>query len=320
MEKINLNTAQQQDLTGIKGIGKKLSEAIIRYREANGPFQRLEDVLEVEGITPTLLDNIQASITIVDESSLLQIIGDTRFIGTANSLRTRLEVFNPGERKKRKIEIEVEANAFGGIIGEHGHKFTVRQRINPGQRTDLTFDWPLQRLPAPGSYSGEILIDQQAVPTTFHVVEKVAIVAQPTVLYLKGEAGSTIEKDIVLTNDGNIPFQVSDPGAIIIESDFLECRAIRAVVHKRDIYTGVDSFLLTAAEEMEKLYNEAGALRVRLKEEKFTLEPTQVRKVGLSIKLPSSLRSGVTYQGSIRFCNSLIRLVVMPAAKEVEIH
>lgn len=47
---ININTATAQTLTQLPGVGKKLSQRIIKDREENGHFQSLEDVRRVKGI------------------------------------------------------------------------------------------------------------------------------------------------------------------------------------------------------------------------------------------------------------------------------
>ncbi|MGA2655143.1 MAG: ComEA family DNA-binding protein [Gammaproteobacteria bacterium] len=47
---ININTASVEELQQIKGIGEKRAEAIVAYREQNGRFDTVEDLLEVKGI------------------------------------------------------------------------------------------------------------------------------------------------------------------------------------------------------------------------------------------------------------------------------
>ena len=47
---ININTATLQQLDMLPGIGTVRAQAIIDYREANGPFQTVEDLLNVDGI------------------------------------------------------------------------------------------------------------------------------------------------------------------------------------------------------------------------------------------------------------------------------
>ena len=50
MDKININQADAKTLTTLKGIGKDRAVKIIEYRETNGPFQKIEDLMKVKGI------------------------------------------------------------------------------------------------------------------------------------------------------------------------------------------------------------------------------------------------------------------------------
>jgi len=48
--KVNINTASAKELMTLNGIGAKVAERIVTYREANGPFKKAEDLRKVEGI------------------------------------------------------------------------------------------------------------------------------------------------------------------------------------------------------------------------------------------------------------------------------
>ncbi|OOD30227.1 ComEA family DNA-binding protein, partial [Corynebacterium jeikeium] len=50
--KVNLNTADATQLETISGIGPATAEAIIDWRESNGPFTSVEQLLDVRGIGP----------------------------------------------------------------------------------------------------------------------------------------------------------------------------------------------------------------------------------------------------------------------------
>jgi competence protein ComEA len=50
MEKININQADAKALTTLKGVGKDRAVKIIEYREKNGPFEKVEDIMKVKGI------------------------------------------------------------------------------------------------------------------------------------------------------------------------------------------------------------------------------------------------------------------------------
>ena len=47
---VNLNAASAEDLGTLPGVGPKTAEAILAYRHEHGPFQRVEDLLEIRGI------------------------------------------------------------------------------------------------------------------------------------------------------------------------------------------------------------------------------------------------------------------------------
>ena len=47
---ININTADVATLAELTGVGRSKAEAIVAYREANGPFQAPADLAQVKGI------------------------------------------------------------------------------------------------------------------------------------------------------------------------------------------------------------------------------------------------------------------------------
>ncbi len=47
---VNINTADSQQLQTLPGIGPKKAEAIIAYRDENGSFQAIEDIMAISGI------------------------------------------------------------------------------------------------------------------------------------------------------------------------------------------------------------------------------------------------------------------------------
>lgn len=64
VEKININTADVDELQQLSGIGEKRAADIVKYREENGSFQAIEDLTKVTGIGEKTLENLKDSITI----------------------------------------------------------------------------------------------------------------------------------------------------------------------------------------------------------------------------------------------------------------
>lgn len=61
---VNINTASQIELTKLNGIGMAKALAIIDYRNANGNFQKIEDILNVKGIGESIYAKIKDYITV----------------------------------------------------------------------------------------------------------------------------------------------------------------------------------------------------------------------------------------------------------------
>lgn len=63
-ELIDINTAGAEELETLNGIGPSLAQRIIDHREANGPFQSVDDLLKVSGIGRATLDKFRNHIAI----------------------------------------------------------------------------------------------------------------------------------------------------------------------------------------------------------------------------------------------------------------
>lgn len=61
---VNINTADSAGLSTLPGVGPKTAEAIISWREANGPFMAPEQLMEVKGIGVAKFEALRASVSI----------------------------------------------------------------------------------------------------------------------------------------------------------------------------------------------------------------------------------------------------------------
>lgn len=59
---VNINTATLSQLTTLTGIGSTRAEAIISYREANGKFEKCEDLMNVTGIKQGIYEKLKDEI------------------------------------------------------------------------------------------------------------------------------------------------------------------------------------------------------------------------------------------------------------------
>lgn len=61
---IDLNTGSAEALTSLPSIGPVKAQAIVAYREQNGPFTSVEEITNVSGIGPATYENIRNLVTV----------------------------------------------------------------------------------------------------------------------------------------------------------------------------------------------------------------------------------------------------------------
>lgn len=62
--KVNINTAGKDELMTLRGVGASRADDIIHYRESYGPFERIEDIMNIPGIKDAAFQKIKDSISV----------------------------------------------------------------------------------------------------------------------------------------------------------------------------------------------------------------------------------------------------------------
>lgn len=66
---IDINTATADDISRLlTGVGPSKAAAIVRYREQNGPFKKIEDLAKVKGIGQKTLETNRENISLVSDN------------------------------------------------------------------------------------------------------------------------------------------------------------------------------------------------------------------------------------------------------------
>lgn len=63
-KKLNLNTASENDLQNISGIGKKKAEDIVAYREEHSRFSSIDELKNISGIGDKTLEKLQEEVSV----------------------------------------------------------------------------------------------------------------------------------------------------------------------------------------------------------------------------------------------------------------
>lgn len=61
---IDINAASADELETLPGIGPALAERIVAYRTEHGPFQSVDELAQVRGISPRMVDELRALVTV----------------------------------------------------------------------------------------------------------------------------------------------------------------------------------------------------------------------------------------------------------------
>ena len=65
---INLNTATQAQLETLPGVGPKAAQRILEYRKQNGPFKKIEDLMNVKGFGEKTFLKLKPMLTVGEKA------------------------------------------------------------------------------------------------------------------------------------------------------------------------------------------------------------------------------------------------------------
>ena len=69
---INLNTATAAELEGLPGVGPKVAARIVDYRTKKGPFHKIEELMNVQGIGEKSFLKLRTQLTVAGATAASQ--------------------------------------------------------------------------------------------------------------------------------------------------------------------------------------------------------------------------------------------------------
>src|SRR3990167_2572396 len=210
-ELININTANIALLDTLPGIGQVKAQAIIDYREANGPFVTIADIQNVSGIGPATYADIQSLITVGSESAGNSTpppddpppAPDTSESTVATSTPTiAASGGTPEYLPIPKLRLVIQANATVAVNADTA--FTVSIYDSMGRkRSDATVSWSfgdgMQRV-------GASVLHQFYAPGRYVVVAHVRT----------DDGGDEWEEMVVTAEDAGIIITSVTPSGVVV--------------------------------------------------------------------------------------------------------
>jgi comEA protein len=132
--RLDLNQSSAAALRQLPGVGPKLAERIVAHREAQGPFQQIEDLRRVPGIGPAILERLRPGV-------FVEVKSPDKSSAVVDHVVRRVSLTSePSPRSKSKKEI-----ALAG------------QQIN----INLATATELQKLPGIGPKMSQRIVDHR---------------------------------------------------------------------------------------------------------------------------------------------------------------
>ena len=246
-------------------------------------------------------------------------------VGQPHALYGEVRLRNPGDQRVILRETRLHAPPLTGGLTRAGKTAEpgepIQQAIStvvlrPGQAQHVPLVVSLSARTPPGEYRGEIEVAGRKRPVVYYITERLALEISPPQLVIENHPGTTVTKQIVISNTGNVPLTIGDFGPVVLDIEFLDCIIGRAAVARSDQIETMDRFYVEQVRETKRVHEATGILRVRNTSGSTVVEPGEVRAFDLQIRVPERLEKRFRYFGIVPIYTENLLFVLVPAAGE----
>ena len=218
--------------------------------------------------------------------------------GPPRALRGRIDIRNPGDQTV-VLRSLVFKGASGALTAEG-----MRHRLNtvvlrPTQGRTVPLKIAVDPATPPGEYTVDLELGGATRHAVLHVAEDFDLTVQPSEIVVENRPGEVQTKQLIVTNDGNVPFMVGEIGDIVLEDELIFCRAGRTAVvpwsdrpdaRLEDLVVGIVKAALVESDRAGNMvvHNAAGDIEVA---------PGQTVTVPLEVTVPEGLHRNSRYIG-----------------------
>lgn len=238
-------------------------------------------------------------------------------VGPPGRLQGHFQVQNTGDRKAvirqpvlKSLAVAATGRRKRGVAPAADIVALRRIIVRAGQTRVVPLSLTLSPSTAPGTYEAALDVDGDQRPVVLHVTEHVAVSMSPDHLVVPNRPGEKVHKQVVFTNEGNVPLPVRSIGTVVLDDELAHCRSLRgALADVGDTMEKLDDFIAALGRRYKQAY-ETQALRVQ--NERVTLDPGETRALDLTITLPDRIDPRARYTGYAAISTAALTFTVVP--------
>jgi hypothetical protein len=163
---------------------------------------------------------------------------------------------------------------------------------------------------APGPYHAEIDVDGHLREVVVHVTEDVSFSIEPSTVVVPNRPGEKVQKQIVVTNTGNVAVSIKSIGTVVLDDELAHCKALRGALHDvGSTMTKLDDFVTALGRRYHDLYE---TLSLKVQNQPTTVAPGETHAVELKITMPEKLNARTRYNGYVAISTQSLSFVIAP--------
>lgn len=245
-------------------------------------------------------------------------------VGRPGAMKGELFLHNPGEARMvfrgAALRGETITRREAAVFPRPVEEMMVARKVpavivKPGEQRRVPLRFALDPTTPPGEYHASMQMGDQTWPVVFHVTEQIDVDISPNRLVVHNQAGATVTKEIVIRNFSNVELEFEEISVVPLDDELAQCRILRAVANvigSRE-ESDLDEILTEFARQSKNVLDQAGLLRVRNRSGSFTLQPGELRRIEIEVRLPDTLEKRTRYRAVLPIYNADLTISIVPA-------
>jgi hypothetical protein len=215
---------------------------------------------------------------------------------------------NEGNERAKITTLDVNAPLLRDASGQVLKQVKVMAHLKPGQVQQCTVGFEVDSALPPGTYDGEFLCGTMLKqPFELHVSERLDISLYPDRLIIQGTPSQVMDKDLIITNQGNVPVKFNKQLTIMLSEVGEVSRVLGSTLHKEAMTGAVkamDTFVTALQEAIVR------PMILTFSDDNPEVNPGETKKFQINIHLPSNLKSKRSYRGRISLYNKTLSALI----------